>query len=108
MSNLVALALNALEGKRVGVQPVQPPEVPEYSAGYGLGSDPVRTRFRCSECSGCSAGCLAGCLAGCSACLGVQHVFSVFKGGRSVQPVCSSGSGCSGDGSEGINEKRTL
>ena len=32
--------------QRLGVQPVQPPEVPEYSAGSGPGPDPVQARFR--------------------------------------------------------------
>ena len=71
------------EHQRLGVQPVQPPKVAEYSAGSGPGSDPVQARFRCSGCSGCS-GCSAGHSA-CSTCSGVQHVFSVFKGVQSVQ-----------------------
>ena len=80
-----------MSSQRLDVQPVQPPEVPEYSAGSGPGLDMARTRFR-----------------PCSACSGVQHVFSVYRGVQSVQsvqPVWASGSGCSGDGPEGIQAR---
>ena len=38
--------------QRSGVQPVQPPEVPEYSAGSGPGSGPVQDRFGGVQASG--------------------------------------------------------
>ena len=53
------------------IQPVQAP----VQTRLGPGSGPT-------QCS--------GCLTGCSACSGVQHVFSVFRGVQSVQRCSAS------------------
>ena len=110
----------AVAAKRLGVQPVQPPEVPEYSAGSGTGPGPVRTPSKYSGCSGCS-GCSAGCsscsaCSGCSGCSGCSEVFRwlrcsaslgkrlrVFRSGsEGVQESGSGGVDCSG-GCSGVS-----